>query len=310
MAHGNLNLTVKKFEPSQALKTFTMVSVGIGVIGFAVGLLQNPERVWPAYLTAFFFVSCLGLGGLFFAAINHLVSAGWSTSIRRFAEGTTSFIPVMVGGSLVLLLGLKKLYPWARPEVLAQSPLIASKVDYLNPGFMVVRLLVFGIGMWIFSKVMVGNSIKQDQTGDENLTKKNLALSVAWILFFAITFSLFTVDTLMSLMPAWYSTIWGIYCFAGLIQSFFAFFVLVLIYMKRAQLVGSYLTTDHIHDCAKFMKGFTVFWAYIAFSQFMLIWYANIPEETEFYIMRSQNGWTMISVALLVFKFIVPFIAL
>ena len=292
------------------MKTMAFASAGIGLIGLIVGLLQNPDRVWPAYLTAFFFVSCLALGGMFFVAINHVAKAGWSASIRRFAEGYTAFIPVILFGSLFLLVGLKHLYPWASAEVLEKSSLIAGKVPYLNVKFLVVRLLVFAGGMWLFKKLIVGHSLQQDSDGQESHTLKNVGLSVAWILFFAIMFSLFSVDLLMSLLPTWYSTIWGIYCFAGLIQSTMALLVITLIYVKKINLAPGYVTIEHIHDCAKFMKGFTVFWAYIAFSQFMLIWYANIPEETEFYILRAQNGWTAISVALLVFKFIVPFLAL
>ena len=308
--HQSQPLVVKKFEPSQTLKTVALALTAIGAVGFAFGFLRNPERMWPAYLVAYFFVSCLGLGGLFFVAINHMAKAGWSVSIRRISEGMSSFIPVMVGGSLVLLLGLKTLYPWANPEEVAHSHLLQMKSAYLNTGFLIVRLLIFGVGMLLFARKIVGNSLKQDQTGDPELTHSNVGWSIGWTLFFALSFSLFSVDLLMTLLPSWYSTIFGIYCFAGLFQSSLAMLILILIYLKRAGYISGYYTEDHIHDVAKYMKGFTIFWAYIAFSQFMLIWYANIPEETEFYLMRSQNGWTAISVSLIVFKFIVPFLAL
>jgi len=309
-AHSTNNLVLKKFEASPTLKTVAFGMTALGVIGFLVGLIRDPDHMWPAYLTAFFFVSCLGLGGLFITAIQYASNAGWSASIRRMAEGMSSFIPAMLVGSLVLLVGLKKLYPWANPEEVAHDVALQLKSSYLNTGFLTARLLVFGLGMWFFRRAMVGNSLQQDKNGDESFTKKNVTLSVAWILFFALSFSLFSVDLLMSLLPTWYSTIFGVYCFAGLFQSSLAFWALLLIFMKRSGFVGGYYTEDHIHDVAKMMKGFTVFWAYIAFSQFMLIWYANIPEETEFFLMRSQNGWVAISVALIVFKFIVPFIAL
>lgn len=287
-----------------------VVLVAIGAIGFGLGILKAPERAWPAYLTAFFFVTTLGIGGLFFAVVNNIANAGWSTSVRRLSEGMSSFIPIMLVASLVLILGLKKLYPWANPEEVAGNPLLQLKSAYLNTGFLIGRLLLFGLGMFFFAKKIVGNSLKQDQTGDENLTKQNVGLSVAWTLFFAITFSLFSVDLLMSLLPTWYSTIFGVYTFAGMFQSSMAMLLLIMIYMRRAGFISGYYTLDHQHDVAKYMKAFTVFWAYIAFSQFMLIWYANIPEETEFYLMRAQNGWMGISMFLLIFKFIVPFLAL
>jgi hypothetical protein len=309
--HHEIKIHAGKFEPSGTLKGIAYLFTLIGAIGLVVGFLKNSDALWPAYLTALFFVSCLGIGGLFWTSLNNLCKVGWSVGIRRVAEGFTSFIPAMIIASLILAaLGLKHLYPWARPEEVANDPVIAAKVGYLNASSMVVRLLVFGIGMFLFARAIVGNSVKQDANGDEALTHRNVGLSIAFVLFFAITFSLFSVDLLMSLLPSWYSTIFGIYCFAGLFQSSIAFLILVLLYLRKTGMIEGYCTDDHFHDLGKFLKGFTVFWAYIAFSQFMLIWYANIPEETEFFLMRSQNGWMMISMALLFFKFIVPFLAL
>lgn len=304
------NLHIGKFEASQKMKTIAFALIAIGVLTFVVGLIKNQERMWPAYLTAFFYFSCLGVAGLVWSALQNITKAGWSVSIRRYAEATTAFIPVTIIGSVVLVAGFKYLYPWANQEVIESSPLIASKTGYLNVGFTVARLLIYTIFTWIFAKLIVGNSLKQDKDGNESYTHKNVGLSIAFILIFSLLFTLFSMDLLMSLLPTWYSTIFGIYGFAGLLQSFFAFFAIVIILMKRSGLVKGYVTEEHLHDVVKFEKGFTVFWAYIAFSQFMLIWYANIPEETEYYIMRAQNGWMGVSIALLVFRFIVPFLAL
>lgn len=308
--HSHVDLHVSPYKAPQALRTTAYVLVGLGVLTFIVGLLQNQERLWTSYLTSFFYFSCLGLGGLFFASIQHLAKAGWSVTVRRYAEAMTSFIPFILVGGLVLVGGMKILYPWTNPEVIASSPLVAAKTAYLNIGFFVVRLIVFCAGWFAFKWFIVGNSLKQDQDGDENRTIKNVGLSIAFVLFFAISFSLFSVDMLMSLLPTWYSTIFGIYCFAGLFQSSLAVLALIIIMLRRGGMVRGYVTDEHLHDVVKFLKAFTVFWAYIAFSQFMLIWYANIPEETEYYIMRSQHGWLAVSMALLVFRFIVPFIAL
>ncbi len=308
--HHEVKLVANKFEPSHRLKTASIALIAIGALGFLIGLMQNPDRLWAAYLVAFFFVSCLGIGGLFFTAIQNLTKAGWSVSIRRLSEGMASFLPVVIVGSLVLLLGLKKLYPWANAEVIANNPVIAAKSAYLNVPFLIVRLLVFSLGMYFFGKKIIGNSTKQDQTGDHALTHSNVGWSIAWVLFFALSFSLFSVDLLMSLLPTWYSTIFGVYCFAGLFQSSLAFLALMMLYFKGTGIIQGYYSMDHVHDVAKFLKGFTIFWAYIAFSQFMLIWYANIPEETEFYLMRSEGGWMAISFSLLFFKFIIPLLVL
>lgn len=307
----DMNLGLRKFETSSTLKTISSAFMLIGVLGFVYGLLRDQERMWTSYLVAFFYFSCLGLGGLFFASFNHLTKAGWSVTVRRYAEGMTAFIPFMLFFGLILLFGVKKLYTWADPEVIASSSMIAAKTSYLNTGFLAFRLVLFCVGFWLFRRALVTNgSVKQDETGDASITLRAVGKSIAFVLFFALAFSLFSVDLLMSLLPTWYSTIFGVYCFAGLFQSSLAVLAIIIIYMKRNGFVKGYVTSEHLHDVVKFLKGFTVFWAYIAFSQFMLIWYANIPEETEYYIMRSQNGWLGISFALLIFRFIVPFIAL
>jgi hypothetical protein len=310
MASHSHDLQVKPFDTSSTLKVLILALIGIGLISFGLGLFLDEGRTWTSYLVSFFYFSCLGLGGLFFSAIQHLTKAGWSTSIRRYAEAMTSFIPFILVGGLILLLGSKVLFPWTHEDVINSSALIKAKTAYLNIPFMATRIVICSLGWFAFKWFIVGNSLSQDQSGDHQLTIKNVGLSIAFVLFFAFSFSFFSVDLLMSLLPTWYSTIFGIYCFAGLFQSTFAVLALMIIFIKRAGLVKGYVTVEHQHDIVKFMKGFTVFWAYIAFSQFMLIWYANIPEETEYYIMRSQNGWLAISFLLLIFRFIVPFIAL
>lgn len=308
--HKHVDLHVSKFEAPAKLKTLSFALVAIGLLTFVIGLMKNPDRLWTSYLVAFFFFSCMGLSGLFWVAINNTAKAGWSVSIRRFAEATTSFIPFILVFGLILLLGFKKLFVWADPAVIATNPVVAAKTAYLNPTFFVIRLLIFVVGCMIFKWVIVGNSLKQDKSGDENLTHKNVAPAIGFIVFFALMFSFFSVDLLMSLLPTWYSTIFGIYCFSGLFQAGLAFLAITIVLMRRSGLIKGYVNVEHQHDVVKYLKGFSIFWAYIAFSQFMLMWYANLPEETEYYIMRSLGGWMSISVALLIFRFVVPFLAL
>lgn len=301
-------LKLEKFETPQNLKTAIYAALFIGVLGLIYGLLKSPERLWTSYLVSFFFFACLGLGGMFFIAINHATNAGWSVSIRRIAESFTSFLPAMVVTSLVMILGFKYLYPWADPEQAYR--MTGGKALYLAPWFVIVRLVIFGLGCLAFKNILIGNSIKQDHNGEHIHTKKNGLFSIGFIAFFAILFTLFSIDLLMSLLPSWYSTIYGIYAFAGMIQSTMALLAIMIVWLRSSKWIKGYITVEHQHDVGKYMKGFTIFWAYIAFSQFMLIWYANIPEETEFYLMRSHSGWLTVSFGLLIFRFIVPFLAL
>lgn len=306
--HAHQELKVTKFKAPQALMSATYSFIVIGIITLAIGVFKNPERLWTSYLTAFFYFACLACGAMFFIAFNHAAKAGWSASIRRLAEAMTSYFPIMLVSGLVLILGFKYLYAWGTPEKLHE--LSHSKQIYLAPWFVITRLVIFGLGSIVFGKLIVGNSLKQDQSGDHALTHKNLSLSIGYIAFFAIFFTLFSIDLMMSLLPTWYSTIYGLYCFAGAIQSVMAVLAIMIVWMRNSPWISGFVTEEHQHDIGKFLKGFTVFWAYIAFSQFMLIWYANIPEETEFYIIRSLNGWMPVSFALLIFRFIVPFLVL
>ncbi|MBX3039124.1 MAG: molybdopterin oxidoreductase [Bdellovibrionaceae bacterium] len=308
--HAHHDLEVKKFVAPSSLKAIAYALLAIGLITFVVGLMKNQERAWTSYLAAFFYFSSLGLGGLFFVAIHNIANSGWSVTVRRYAEGMTSFIPFILIGGLVLVAAGKTLFPWMDEAVIAGSPMVAAKTGYLNITGFVIRIILFAVGWFLFKWFIVGNSIHQDTDGRVERTLKNVGLSVGFVLFFALSYSLFSVDLLMSLLPTWYSTIFGVYTFAGLFQSSIAVLSLIIIYMKRKGFVKGYVTHDHLHDVVKYMKGFTIFWAYIAFSQFLLIWYANIPEETEYYIMRAQHGWLGVSMALIVFRFVVPFIAL
>ncbi len=300
----------KKFELTPTLKLSLLVMMGLGVLTFAAGFVVNKERVWHSYLTSYFFFSSLALGGLFFTAIQHAVSAGWSVNIRRISESFTAFLPVVLGGGILLLFSGSDLFLWLDSEVVAKDTLLSGKKAYLNWGFWAVRMVAFALLWLFFARKIVGYSLAQDKDGSESWTHKMVPWSVAFLMVFALSYSLFSVDLLMSLEPHWFSTIFGVYCFAGLFQSTLAFMILMVLFCTSRGWVTGLMSIEHVHDLAKFLKGFTVFWAYIAFSQFMLIWYANLPEETVFYLHRSHGGWMEVSLALLIFKFVVPFVAL
>jgi hypothetical protein len=300
----------KKFELPGNGKVVLLAMMGLGVAGLAAGFVVDKERVWHAYLTSYFYFASLAIGGLFFTAIQHAVRAGWSVNIRRISESMVAFMPIVAGGGLVLLAAGSDLYLWLDKEVVAKDAILSGKEGYLNLGFWAVRMVMYA-GLWLFfGKTIVDYSVAQDKDGDEKWTHRLVPFSVAFLLVFALSYSLFSVDLLMSLEPHWFSTIFGVYCFAGLFQSTLAFMILMILFCRSQGWVTGLMTMEHVHDVAKFLKGFTVFWAYIAFSQFMLIWYANLPEETVFYLHRSHGGWMYISLSLLVFKFVVPFVAL
>lgn len=299
------------------LPTFPMLNLGlvlcvaIGLLAFGVGLNQQVERTWTSFTLNYFFFMCFAVGGVFFAALQYITNAMWSAPVRRLAEAFSSFLPVILVLFLVFsVFGLHHVYEWTHPEVMSRDPILAGKVSYLNEKFFVVRN-VGALLLWIiFGRVMVGHSLKQDLSGDFRHTMKNRVFSALFIILFALTFTMASFDLLMSLDPHWFSTIFGVYCFAGLFYSLLALLCIVTIVLRRQGILAGVINDEHLHDIGKFMLTFTVFWAYIGFSQFMLIWYANLPEETGYYLLRFKGMWLPISVFLLLGKFCVPFFGL
>ncbi len=312
-----MEIKVEKPNPwtaSVRLKSVFSSFMFIGLISLVFALFDDKTRAWHAYLIGLFYFTSLALGGLFFASIQHLTNAGWSVNIRRITESLTAFLPWAAGLTVIFVLGNFNMdfqvYDWFNKDIIAKDGLLQHKEAYLNPTFFIIRTVIF-FGLWLFlCKKIIGNSIKQDESGDVSLTHKAVPLSIAFLGVFALSYSLYSVDTLMSLEAHWFSTIFGVYCFAGLFQSTLAVIILIIGHLLKKGIINKYVNENHLHDMGKFLFAFTVFWAYIAFSQYMLIWYSNLPEETIFFEPRQSGTWLYVSFSLILFKFIVPFFAL
>lgn len=266
---------------------------------------------WSVLLVSLFLPFGVAICGLFFTAISHITGSHWSITVRRLAENFSKFLPFgFVLLALLVFLGVHDIYEWSHTDVVAKDHLLKHKSGWLNEPFFPIRLMIIA-GIWIlFGNLFLKNSTNQDTSKDIEISIKNNKLSAAFLLVFAITFSIVAYDLLMSLTPHWFSTIWAIYIFGGIYQSTFAIMLIFIAHFKKNGFYGSAVNENHVHDLAKFMMSFCIFWAYVGFSQFMLIWYANLPEETFFYELRLMGGWTMVSYALPVIKFIIPFLLL
>ena len=298
------------FEISQTQKVVLVVLAGVGGAAFLGGLKVSPDRAWASFVHNHFYFMSLGLGGLFFAAIQWATGAMWSAPVRRVSESFTAYLPFVLVSFAVLAYGIPQLYLWSHADHVAGDLVLEGKSSYLNPTFFVIRNFI-AIALWLFfSFKLIGNSIKQDQNGEYSFTAKNKILAPIFLIVFAISFTMASFDQLMSLDPHWFSTMFGVYCFAGLFYANLAATCLLTLYLKSKGKLEGIVNDNHLHDLGKFMFAFTVFWAYIGFSQFMLIWYANMPEETGYYLHRFHGGWFSVSVFLLVGKFMVPFIGL
>jgi hypothetical protein len=294
-------------DRAAALTKGAGVLCAVGAALSLAGALSDAHRFAFSYLTGFVWLTTIGLGALFFVLIQHLTRAGWSVIPRRQMEWVTSVLPLSLALFVPLaLMGRTVYHAWMGPEA-ATDEIVHKKAAWLNPGFFFVRGAVF-LGLWtVISLAFWRASREQDETGDKALTLRMQARSAPSILLFGVTLTLAAFDWLMSLDPHWASTIFGVYVFAGAATSSLSALALLTIVLQRAGLVRGVSTVEHRHDIGKLLFGFTVFWAYIAFSQFILIWYANIPEETEYFIRRNIASWHTLSTLLVVGRFFLPF---
>lgn len=254
-------------------------------------LHQLQNKPWSALYVACIFFMLISLGVLAFYAIQQVAQAGWSPVLFRVMQGITAYLPV---GSVLffiflILSGLhfNHLFIWLDPNVVAHDKIIANKVGYLNFPFWIIRAAIFLIGWNLYRYFSRKNCLAQDQAQDDSFYKKNFKISAAFLVFFIVTESIMSWDWIMSIDPHWFSTLFGWYVFASFFVSAITTICLVTLYLKSKGYL-QYVNTSHIHDLAKFMFGFSVFWTYLWFSQFMLIWYADIPEEVTYFVTRIQ----------------------
>ena len=303
-----MNPSPKQFVFSSQLKILSALLIFFGIATFTMGLSQSPERAWANYLLNYFFWFSLGMGGIFFAALQYITGSVWSTPVRRVAEVFSGFLPIALLLFVVLLLfGFHTLYEWTHHAVVEEDVLLSGKSPYLNVSFFVTRQGLLYLLCFVGGGLMIRNSLKQDQSGGPKWTKKNVTISAPFILLFAFLFTFASFDLLMSLSPHWFSTIFGVYCWTGLFYSTLAMLTAWVILLRKSGHLTTYVNENHLQDLGKLMFAFLVFWGYIGFSQFMLIWYANLPEENFYYIVRNAGGWKQISIALILVKFVIPF---
>ncbi|CDF77938.1 quinol:cytochrome c oxidoreductase quinone-bindi ng subunit 2 [Formosa agariphila KMM 3901] len=254
---------------------------------------QIANRPWSALYVAAFFFMMIALGALAFYAIQYASQAGWSPVLFRVMEGITAYL--LPGALIVLLIavasgtiGHYNIFIWMDPEVVAHDKLLQGKANWLNIGWFAFRGLIFIAGWSLYRHFSRKFSLAQDEASDDKNFKKNFRISAAFLVFFIYSESIMSWDWIMSVDPHWFSTLFGWYLFASMIVSAVTVIALVAIYLKSKGLL-TLVNDSHIHDLAKFMFGFSIFWTYLWFSQFMLIWYSNIPEEVTYFVTRIED---------------------
>jgi hypothetical protein len=306
---GNLGSSFEDAAPKVVRGGLAAGVIGLGGALLAAALQGGIARFYTSYLVAFAFLLTITLGALFFVVLQHLVRAGWSVVVRRLAEAAAMNLPLLLVFFLPIVAGLGTLYEWARPAAAAHDPLIAAKTPYLNAPFFLGRWAVY-FAVWIFlARFFWARSTAQDESGDVALTRSMEKTAGPAMVVYALILNFASFDLLMSLRPQWYSTIFGVYTFSGGLVGFFAALPIAVALLQRGGRLRG-VTDEHWHDFGKLLFAFIVFWAYIAFSQFMLIWYANIPEETTWFLPRTRGGWLPVSLLLLFGHFLAPFFLL
>ncbi len=284
-----------------------------GVIGLALSVVAwfaDSQHLYQSYLVAFAFWTTLALGMLFFTMLHHVTGAVWGLVIRRSSEAMMTVFPLLLLFFIPVVIGSHDLFHWTHEEAVREDFLLQWKAPYLNFTFFVVRGVLF-FAVWIALAVFLNRySLAQDTGADPGAARRMRYLSAAGIVLYAISSTFAAFDWLMSLEPHWYSTIFGVYIFVGGFLAALTFMTLFFLFLRSKGAMGNVVTREHYHDLGRMIFAFTVFWAYIAGSQYFLIWYANIPEETSWFLTRWNDGWKTVSLVIIIFHFAVPFVVL
>ncbi len=311
----NVNIgSAPLFETIRKWAFALMIVGGLGLVAsYVTGGEHGQARAVADYLIGFWYFAGISVTMLFFAALQFLTRAGWSAGIRRIAENFTGMVPLLIVFLVPIvfnMMGHHSIYEWTHEEA-KHDHLLQLKEPYLNIPFFIGRMVFYCLLWWWMSRFVVGNSVKQDTATDIKPTQKNWDRAAGWVLVYALTITFAAFDLLMSLEPHWFSTIWGVYTFAGHFVASLAVLSLMAVALRSSGLLKDYIRDEHYHDLGKLMFAFTVFWAYIGFSQYFIIWYANIPEETVYFTTRMYDTpWGIFGYLLIAFRFVIPFMLL
>jgi hypothetical protein len=307
-------MTASTFAAPSRVSSLQRLALIVGVVGLglcAVGFSASREQFFRAWLIAFLFWWGVSLGSLAWMMIHHLSGGQWGVVTRRVFEASSRVLPFMALAFLPVAFGVRELYPWARPELVANDEILRHRAPYLNISFFYVRAVIYFVLWSALAYLISGWSRKQDTApGDEGLAIRMQRLSGGGLLLYGITLFFASVDWLMSLDPHWYSTIYGILMLGGQGLASMAFTLTVMVLLARTAPLAGVFRANHLHDLGKLMLTFVMLWAYFQFSQFLIIWSGNLPEEIGFYLTRIEGAWVYVSAVLILGHFALPFVLL
>ncbi len=286
------------------------IAFGVGAVGIVLTMLLGGELGAFNYLVAYLFWLSFGFGALFFVLFQFITRAGWSVLVRRVAENAMITLPIFALLFVPILLNLHTLFSWTTPELFANDHLAAEmlekKSSFLNIPFFLVRAGVYFTVWTALSWFFYSNSTAQDESGDHSITRKLQKIAAPGIALTVLTMTFAIFDWDMSTDWQWFSTMYGVYFFAGSMVAFMSLLAIMTLLLTKQGHMGGAVNAEHFQDIGKLLWGFTVFWSYIAFSQFFLIWYGNIPEETLWFAHRWEGSWQTMGWILAIGHFWVP----
>jgi hypothetical protein len=290
-------------------RRFWIAGAAASVVALA-GAFLNPTQFFQSYLMAYMW--CLGatLGCLALGMVHQLSGGEWGVLIRRPVGAATRVMPVLTVLFVPILFGMRRLYHWMDPAVMAHDEALQHKAIYLNVPFFISRAVVY-FAVWNVLVYFLNRwSLEQDATADPRLARRMQRLSAGGLLAYGLTITFASFDWLMSLDPHWYSTIYGVIIMGGQGLSALAVLVVILVWLSRRPPLRGIVMPGHLQDLGNLMLAFTMLWAYFSFSQYLIIWAGNLPHEIEWYMHRSYTSWRIVAAALMLFHFTLPFVLL
>ncbi|GAB1454215.1 membrane protein [Draconibacterium sp.] len=294
---------------SKNFKLITYVLIGIGVVAFVLGFIFDAKRTWANYLLNNYYFLSIAIGAAFFGAIQYITNSGWSAAFKRIPEAMAAYIPFAGVFFLILFFGMHSIFEWTHDEVIQHDHLIQHKSPYLNVPFFFIRVVVFFAVWTILSRILRKFSLKEDEVGGLLYFQKSELYSKIFIFVIAITFTLFSVDMLMSLDPHWFSTLFAAKSFIAAFLHGSSIITLIVIILNRTGNLDL-LNRSHLHDFTRYIFMTSIIWGYFNFSEFMLIWYGNIPEETVWFVERWDGAYKILFFVNIILNWAIPFFVL
>jgi len=302
------------YTPPLELRRVSMIALAAGVLLlliFFVGVFQDRNQFFHAYLVGFIFWTGITLGSLALLMLQHLTGGAWGLVIRRVLEASSRTLPLILILFVPIAFGLRQIYIWTNVAAMSESPALYTKaMRYLNPSSFLTRAAIY-FAIWsLLAIVLNWLSLEQDRTADPKLGKRMRMISGPGLVLFVLTVTFASIDWVMSLDPTWSSTIFGFIFVAAWTMSGLAFTILAMSWLSQREPMNAVVQASHFHDLGNLLLTLVMLWTYFAFSQYLIIWSGNLPEETTWYVARKHGGWGVIALVIAMLQFAFPFLAL